>query len=154
MTQDDTNKVRKSQTPPEPTVLSINICDNIIRDESTKKVSLIGLFSVIKASGFPCSHPLMQIYIALTNGHGKYKTEIRFTRLEDNKPIAGMVGELQFQNPLQVLELNLCWQQLPLEKAGEYAVEVLCNDKQVGDRKFMVIGPQVQMPPTYGTEVR
>jgi hypothetical protein len=64
-----------------------------------------------------------------------------------------MVGELHFQNPLEVTELNLCWQQLPLEKAGEYAVEVLCNDKPVGDRKFMVIGPEVKIPPTYGTEV-
>lgn len=153
MTQDGTNKIQKNQTPPEPAVLSINICDSIIRDELTKKVSLIGLFGVIKASGFPCLHPIMHIYIALTNGHGKYKTEIRFTRLEDNKSIIGMVGELQFQNPLQVIDLNSCWQ-LPLEKAGEYAVEVLCNDKLVGSRKFVVLGPEVQIPPTYGTEAR
>jgi hypothetical protein len=154
MAEDNTNKAHKGQTSPSFTVLSINVCDTIIRDELTKKVSLIGLFSVIRANNFPCTHPLMHIYIALTNGHGKYKTEVRFTRIYDSKPIAGMVGEIQFQNPLQVVEMNLCWQQLVFEKPGEYAVEVLCGDVEIGSRKFMVIGPDDKMSPTSGTEVR
>lgn len=154
MTEDSINKAQKGQTPPLPAVLSINICDAIIRDEATKKVSLIGLFSIIRANSFPCVHPLMHIYIALTNGHGKCKTEVRFTRLEDNKPMAGMTGELQFQNPLQVVEINLCWQQLAFEKPGEYAVEVWCDDKYVNRRKFIVMGPEDKMLPTSGTEVR
>lgn len=154
MTEDSTNKAHKGQTSPLPTVLSINICDAIIRDELTKKVSLIGLFSVIRANSFPCIHPLMHIYVALTNGHRKYKMEVRFVRLEDNKSLAGMVGELKFLNPLQVVEMNLCWQNLAFEKPGEYAVEVLCGDTQIGSLKFVVIGPEEKMPPTSGTEVR
>lgn len=154
MTEDSTNKAHKGQTSPLPTVLSIDICDAIIRDEMTKKVSLIGLFSIIRANSFPCIHPLMHIYIALTNGHGKCKTEVRFARLDDDKPIAGMVGELQFQNPLQVVEINLCWQRLAFEKPGEYAVEVLCGGTEVGSRKFVVVGLEDKMLPTSGTEVR
>jgi hypothetical protein len=155
MTEDSINKAQKGQQPPPlPTVLSINICDSIIRDESTKKVSLIGLFSIIRANSFPCTHPLMHIYIALTNGHGKCKTEVRFTRLDDDKPIAGMIGELQFQNPLQVVELNLCWQQLVFDRPGEYAVEVLCESKDISSRKFIVTGPEDKILPTSGTEVR
>jgi hypothetical protein len=154
MAEDSTNSDQKDQTQPLPTVLSINICDTIIRDEATKKVSLIGLFSIIRANSFPCIHPLMHIYIALTNGHRKYKTEVRFARLDDNKPIAGMVGDLQFQNPLQVVEINLCWQQLAFNKPGEYAVEILCEGTEVGSRKFIVMGPEEKMLPTSGTEVR
>jgi hypothetical protein len=154
MAQDSTNKTQKGQSPPLPTVLSINVCDAIIRDEVTKKVSLIGLFSIIKANSFPCIHPQMHIYIALTNGHRKYKTEVRFTRLDDNKPVAGMIGELNFQNPLQVVEMNLCWQQLAFDKPGEYAVEVLCEDTVINSRKFIVTGPEDKILPTYGTEMR
>lgn len=153
MADNSENKKPKTIQKPTPSVLSINICDSVIRDEATKKVSLIGLFNTIKANSFPCKHPILHAYIALTNGHGKYKTEIRFSHLDDQKPIAGMVGELEFKNPLQVIELNLCWQNLSFRESGEYIVEVLCDGSQVGTRKFGVIGPQQKLPPTSGTEV-
>ena len=137
-----------------PYVLSINICDGIIRDEGTKKVSLIGLFNTIRANNFPCIHPLLHVYVSLTNGHGKHKVDIRFVSLEDDKPVVSMEGELDFKSPLQVVELNLCWQQLSFDKPGEYEVEVLCDSARVGARKFRVIGPKQQIPPTLGTEVK
>ena len=154
MAKEKENSGSKTSKKPTPSVLSINVCDAIIRDELSKKVSLIGLFSIIRANSFPCTHPSMHVYIALTNGHGKYQTEVRFVSLEESKPIMGMIGELNFQNPLQVVEMNLCWQRLNFEKPGEYEVEVLCDGDRVGARKFMVMGPQQQIPPTSGTDIR
>ena len=154
MANDKENSGLKTARKPTPSVLSINVCDAIIRDELSKKVSLIGLFSIIRANNFPCTHPSMHVYIALTNGHGKYQTEVRFVSLEESKPIMGMIGDLNFQNPLQVIEMNLCWQRLNFEKPGEYEVEVLCDGDRVGARKFMVMGPQQQIPPTSGTDMR
>ena len=151
--EDIKKKTDKSKSKPTPFVLSINICDSIIRDEITKKVSLIGLFSIINSNVFPCAHPSMHVYIALTNGHGKYNTEIRFSHLEDGEPIAGMTGELDFKNPLQVLELNICWQNLRFNKSGEYIVQVLCEGEVVGERKFRVSGPQQEMPKIDENEV-
>ncbi len=141
----------KVKGKPEPKVLSINICDSVIRDEVTKKVSLIGLFNTIKANRLPYPHPLLHIHVALTNGHGKYVTDVRFVSLDDNKPLFGMKGDLLFQSPLQVVELIVCMQNLRFEKAGEYAVEVLCDNTEVGTRKFRVIGPE-QTIPTDGTK--
>jgi hypothetical protein len=137
---------------PTPIVLSINICDTIIRDEKTKKVSLIGLFSAIHANSFPAVHPSMHIYVALTNGHGEYNLDIRFVRAEDNVTIVAMQGKINFVNPLQVVELNLEWRGLKFDKAGEHHVEVLCNDQPIGTRKFVVNHLQMQIPPTKGTE--
>jgi hypothetical protein len=154
VTEDNDNKANKPTQKPTPSVLSINVCDSIIRDEITKKVSLIGLFSTIRAKSFPCTHHSMHVYVALTNGHGKYQTEIRFINLSDNKPIVGMRGSLEFQSPLHVVELNVCWQQLRFEKPGEYIVQVLCDGTPVGERKFIVVGPEHKIPPTSGTDAR
>lgn len=153
MAENKENNAPKSTQKPTPSVLSVNICDSIIRDEVTKKVSLIGLFNAIRANRFPCKHPQVHVYIALTNGHGKYKAEVRFTNVEQGKPIAGMTGEFVFKSPLQVVELNLCWQRLTFEKAGEYIVEILCDDTLIGTRKFIVMGPQQEIPPTSGTDM-
>ncbi len=154
MSKTKKNREDEDSRKPNPTVLSINICDAIIRDELTKKVSLVGLFNVIRANSFPCTHPLMHVYVALTNGHGKYKTEVRFANLETSEPIVGMVGELNFQNPLQVVEMNLCWQQVSFDNPGEYEVEVLCDGTRTGARKFRLIGPQQEIPPISGPDMR
>ncbi|MEN6424004.1 MAG: hypothetical protein ABFE13_01475 [Phycisphaerales bacterium] len=144
----------KDQEPPGPVVLAINICDMVIRDELTHKVSLIGLFGVIQAMTFPCKHPLMHIYVALTGGHGKQDMEIRLVRVEDEQPVMAMAGPVVFANPLQVNELNFEWRNVPFERAGEYAVEVCCGkgSAPLGSRMFNVI--QVgQAFPTLGSEM-
>ena len=138
----------QTQQKPTPMVLSINICDTIIRDEITKKVSLIGLFNMIRASRFPFKHPQLHVHIALTNGHGNYQAEVRFINTEQNKPIAGMRGELIFKSPLQIVEMNLCWQNLNFGSAGEYYVEILCDGELIGSRKFLVTAPQQEPPPS------
>ena len=154
MSEKKENNASKNTQKPTPSVVSINVCDSIIRDELTKKVSLIGLFNTIRANNFPCKHPQLHVYIALTNGHGKYKAEVRFTNAEQSKPIAGMRGEMDFKSPLQVVEINLCWQRLNFPKAGEYIVEILCDGTLIGTRKIIIVGPQQKIPPTSGTEIR
>ena len=136
---------------PKPIVLSINICDTIIRDEITKKVSLMGLFTAIKANTFPVTHPLFHVYVALTNGHGEYKTSLRIVSIADGKTILNIDGNLNVANPLQVAELNIGLQGLRFDKAGKYSVQVWCNDGFIGSRDFMVVGPQ-DIPYTMGTE--
>lgn len=138
---------------PKPIVLSINICDTIIRDEVTKKVSLIGLFSAINAKTFPVVHPMCHVYVALTNGHGLYKTTIRIANIDNSQNIFCMDGELNIANPLQVTELNIGLKGLEFKQPGKYSVQVICNGEPVGSRVFMVVG-QAQIPPTSGTEVK
>jgi len=144
----------KQQQKPPPEVLAINICDQVIRDELTKKVSLIGLFSVIRANGFPCTHPLMHIYVALTGGHGKHEMEVRLIRQKDQQPVIVMRGPIQFTNPLQVAELNFECRNVVFQAPGRYVVEVYCDNSRVpiGTRKFEVVSPK-QISRTSGTEV-
>lgn len=124
--------------PPGAIVLAINVCDTIIRDELTHKVSLIGLFSTIWAGSFPCTHDRMHIYIALTGGHGKHETDVRLVSASDGGMVMGMQGPIEFKNPLQVVEVNLEWRRVVFAKPGDYLVEVLCDGKPIGSRKFAV----------------
>ena len=144
-------RVRKKSRP-KPTVLSINICDTVVRDEETKKVSLYGLFSVIQAVSFPAVHKVMHVYVALTNGHGKYEIGIQFVNLKDSKALIEMKGDVTFVSPLQVAELNLKWEGIRFKEQGDYEVEILCNGERIGGRKFKVLGPQQVLPPTKETE--
>ena len=61
---------KKRELPP-PSLLAALICDQVIRDRTTLKPSLIGVFTDIHASKFPAVHPRMTLFFQLTNGHGK-----------------------------------------------------------------------------------
>ena len=123
-----------------PIVLSISICDQFIRDERTKKTSLIGLFNTINAHSLPCVHNEMSIYVALTNGHGRQNVEVRIVHLAEQETILALGGPVEFKEPLQVLELNLVCKSITFAAYGVYAVEVYCGDMDVAKitRKFRV----------------
>lgn len=129
--------------PPGPLVLAINLCDTVIRDELTKKVSLIGLFGVIWSKQFPCLHRQLNVHVAMTGGHGKQEIEVRLLRVSDDKPIIGMRGPMEFSDPLQVAELVIGWSNVPFEKPGKYAIQVCCgkNGGVLASRDFNVVRP-------------
>lgn len=138
---------------PDPALLAVVICDTAIRDALTNKVSLIGLFSTIRAGSFPCRHPLMTIYVALTGGHGTQPMELRLVRAEDEQRVLSMSGTVDFVDPLQVYELIFEWRGVQFEKPGDYLIEVCCSQDSVpiGTRKFSVV-QLGQAPPTAGSE--
>ena len=73
---------------------------------------------------------------------------------KDQIEFKAIIGELDFKNPLQVVELNVCWQMLRFNKPGDYLVCRFCEGEIVGERKFRVSGPQQKMLETDETEVR
>ena len=124
-----------------PIVLSIDICDDIIRDEFSKKMSLIGLFSRIDARKFPAVHGSLHVYVSLTNGHKVYEGELRFVNDRDDTTVFSMKGKVPFRDPLQTVELNFGIKNLKFDRPGNYSVQFYCDGKRVGERRFIVGGP-------------
>ena len=124
-----------------PIVLAINICDDIIRDEISKKMSLIGLFNRIQSPSFPATHSSLHVYVSLTNGHKRYKGELRFANESDNNVIFKTNTDVPLQNPLQTLELNFSIRNLKFDKPGNYSLQFYCDGTLVGSRRFIVSMP-------------
>ena len=121
-----------------PIVLAINICDDIIRDEISKKISLIGLFNRIQSPSFPTTHSSLHVYVSLTNGHKKYKGELRFVSESDDSVIFKTNADVPLQDPLKTLELNFSIRNLKFDKPGNYNVQFCCDGELVGSRRFIV----------------
>lgn len=136
---------------PKPILLAINICDQIIRDEITKKISLIGLFNTITANTFPCRLPSLHVYVAITNGHGEYNGELRFINLSNNQLIARAQGKISFSNPLTVCEFHFRFVNLEFRTEGKHIVEFCCDGSPIGRRDFIVIGPRLEVHPPLAT---
>ena len=128
---------KKRELPP-PSLLAALICDQVIRDRTTLKPSLIGVFTDIHASKFPAVHPRMTLFFQLTNGHGKIGLTIKLVDVGNNdeeihEPLEGAVT---FQDARQTLEFEISVLNVSIPHEGEYRVQIFIGSELLGERKF------------------
>lgn len=126
------------QKPP-PVVLAIVVCDLIIRDELTKKLTLVGVFSAIHGVKLPVTlGGGMHLYAAMTDGRGEYKCRVVLRHLETDMTIFQAEGPLVFRDPQQVVELNMKLPQVSFPHWGRYEVALYSEEQLLGTRTFIV----------------
>lgn len=121
-----------------PVLLSINVCDQVIREEGTCKTSLIGIFNNINAKEFPCHHPCLHVHISVTDGGGKQVGKLRFVNEDSGKLVLEMKGDIVFPHRRAIVEMNFRIVNLLLEESGHYRFEFLVGDTLIGGRCFTV----------------
>jgi len=127
------------KTLPEPKVLAFIICDTVVEDKLTNKKSLIGLFSSVNAARFPCTLPVINVFVSLTGGHGEYQCSLSCMKDDGSNEILKLSGPIKFENPLAIVETNFTITGASFPDAGIYRFEFSCNNIPVISRKFQVI---------------
>lgn len=122
--------------PVKPIILAVILCDSVIRESGTNKLSLIGTFNGIFAANFPCTHPSLCIYIAITEGRGKVPCKLRLIALEDNQLVFDLPGQIDFGGPTSVGEMVFQLQHVRFEKTGVYAIEFWAGDDLLASRRL------------------
>lgn len=128
-----------SKTPELPECLSVIICDEIYRDEVSKKLILVGVFNVIKAAAFPAKHPRMTVLFTLTNGQGTYDMSLSLEHASTGAAIAEIKGPLKLQNPLEIVDFNVELGGLQFPEPGKYWVIVKIDGAIINQRPFVVV---------------
>ncbi len=127
------------KTLPEPTVLAFIICDTIIDDKVTNKKSLIGLSSNFNTTNFPCTLPVINVYVSLTGGHGEYQCSLSCMKDDGSNEILRLSGLMKFETPLAIVESIFSLRGVSFPDAGIYRFEFSCNDIPIISRKFQAI---------------
>jgi hypothetical protein len=120
---------------PAPKCLAMLICDYVIRDAVTQNKSLIGIFNTINAVSYPVRHDRMNVFVALTDGHGSYASSLR-VRGAGGDRLVGIDGRIDMKDPLAVVEIVFELRGLIIPSPGRYFVEFLCDGELLMDRTF------------------
>ena len=126
-------------TAPPPVLLAILVCDTVIDDRRTNKKSLIGLFNQITASEVPVQHPVLHLFVSLTNGHGVAEGEVRVVKSDTEEAVTEMSGPIEFPDPMAVVELDFAIHDAVFPEEGEYRFQLSCNGSPIGERRFVVV---------------
>jgi hypothetical protein len=93
--------------PEKRSCLSIIVCDDVYRDETTKKLVIVGAFNQIFATEFPCTHRKMVVLFTLTNGRGRYDFSLAIEHEETGEHVVDISGPMQVDNPLRIADVTI-----------------------------------------------
>lgn len=127
-----------SSAPSTPLVLAMIICDTVIDDRISGKKSLIGLFDAIGTTSLPCRVNELHVFLALTEGYGRREVRLRCICSESDEELFGTSTEIEFPDPLSVVEINLGFRGCEFPEPGEYRFQLLVDQTLLCERKFRV----------------
>lgn len=127
-----------SRNPEKLTCVSIIVCDDVYRDERTKRLIIVGTFSRITTAALPCRHQRMVVLFTLTNGRGRYELSLGIEHEQTGQVIVEVNGPLQQENPLAINEINVTLDNLVFPHEGKYWVVVKADKEIIGQRPFIV----------------
>ena len=139
------SNTEKCTTLPPPYPLAMVVCDHIHRDPATGKPYLMGCFSVIHSEEFPAIHPVMALYVSVTNGRGVVPYKIQLIDAnEEREPIWCVEDEIEFSDPRMVMEMCFYLAKLKFDEPGEYRFQLFASGEFLMERRVLIMKVDVQ----------
>lgn len=124
--------------PQPPEVLAMVLCDLVITDAETNKKSLIGLFDRVETAALPCVVHELHLYLCLTDGHGRLAAAVACVLADDGAVLFRGQTEIEFTDPLQVVELHFVFPDAQFPGFGQYRFQFFADGQLLRERKFFV----------------
>jgi hypothetical protein len=131
-----------ARNPRKPTCISILICDDVYRDEITKKLVVVGTFNRINAESFPCKHGRVVVLFSITDGQGEYELSLSIEHERSGVEVARIRGPITIHDPLAIHDINVTLDKLQFVEPGKYWVMVKVDGEIIQQRPFFVMPRQ------------
>jgi hypothetical protein len=126
----------------QPVPLGLTLCDYVIVAEKSRKVSLIGMLTKLRAKRFPFVAPPFFAFLALTDGLGDATIDLVGTSLSDATDVFTEQRRVSFSDKLR--EVHLIFQiTATFPTAGIYQFTVKVDGEWVAQRRLRVVSEQV-----------
>lgn len=122
-----------------PQVIALLVCDAVHRDPSTGKHFLMGCFNALTARSFPARHPHLAVHVAVTEGYGALRLEVRLARPDGETIIHRLSADVTFPDPRTVAELSFQFTDVVFPGPEEVRVQVRADDDLVMERRLQIL---------------
>lgn len=124
---------------PTPVALGLTLCDYVIVEDGTKRVSLIGTLTKITGGSFPHLAPQFFVFAALMDGLGDATVDVIATRLDTNERIYARQRRVHFSDRLRELHVIFRVADCRFPAPGVYQFTMLVDGEWVAQRRIHVV---------------
>ena len=114
-----------------PVLVAALVCDVAVKDPTSGKSSLIGIFDRVHVKQFPAKRPV-SVYIKLTEAEGQYDFLVKYVYSNTGEKLAEAKGHFTSKDKLATVELNLQFPPIPMPGEGRYDFQVWVNGAFLG----------------------
>jgi hypothetical protein len=123
---------------PTPVALGLTLCDYVIVEERTKKISTIGSFSSLKVRQFPTIPQPFCVLATLTDSVGDGIMDLVITEIEGNKETYAFRQPAHFSDRLAETKVLFRIKNCSFPKAGWYEFALLADSEFITQRRLLV----------------
>ena len=135
----ETDQTSRGDFPP-PQPLAMVVCDSIHHDPGSDKASILGCFSVIGSREFPAIHPVMCLYVSITDGRGRVDVRVQLIDVDETRePVWEESRTVDFTDPRMVIEISYVVPCAEFPEPGEYRFQMFANDDFLMERRILVV---------------
>lgn len=114
-----------------PQLLVWLTCDAVHIDPASGKHTILGVFSNIKARGFPVVHPHMVWFMTLTDVQpGMHRIKISLS-IDPIRQVELIQREFESQSPLHRINLINELHNLRFDQPGDYSIQIEVDDEPI-----------------------
>lgn len=110
-----------------PITRGLFLCENVIVEETTRKVSLINCFTKLFVEAFPSPPQQFYAFAILTNGYGTMPLRFVLTDLYDGSELLEHEGVLEFADPLDERRALIPVRNMVFDTPGLYEISLESN---------------------------
>jgi len=125
------------ENKPLPIWLTFVVCDDVIKDATTGKASLMGIFANVNATKFPAVHPKLCVYFELTDGRGSTPIEVVIVQEPDDKELGRLSMTFDFTDPQAVLAGVIQIGSVVFPVEGEYRFQLHAHGTPLVERRII-----------------
>jgi hypothetical protein len=123
-----------------PSVQAFLVCDCVIEDSATRKKSLIGIFTHLRAATFPFQHQQLGVYFCLTDAEGTYQFDIDLFFLNTNELVCrATLPPIDIADRLQISDFAINIPALMFPAPGRYEFRLRIGHTIIAQKDFNVI---------------
>ncbi len=127
--------------PEQPTCISLILCDTIYRDETTKKLIIVGTFNRVTAPALPTVVPKLTFLFTLTNLNGDYELRLRIEHEKSGQAVAQVRGRLSVTDPLGTVDGHLELNNVQFKDGGKHWIILEADGAILSQRPFWIVPP-------------
>jgi len=121
-----------------PVAISLHLCDYLIVEDRTRKVSLVGTFTGLPMAELPGVAPPFSVTAVLTDGLGEGIIDLVVTRLDTGEEVHNHRGRITFPDMLQEVTYHIRLARCPFPVEGTYQFALLVDGEWVAHRRLRV----------------
>ena len=125
-----------------PVALGLTLCDYVLIEEGSRRVSLIGSLMRMVADRFPHAPPTFCIHAALTDGRGDVTLDLVATRLDTYETVASRKRQIHFTDRLEELQVIFRIKDWTFPAPGLYEIALLVDNEPIAQRRIRVFSTE------------